>query len=219
MVTFLLEHMPVNMHLVIATREDLPMSLARLRAERQMMEIRAGDLRFTEEEAAAFLNQTMGLSLTPEAIRALEMRTEGWIVGLQLAALSMQEVPPERIPDFIQAFTGSHRYIVDYLTEEVLRSRPPGTRSFLLETSVLDRLTGPLCDAVCGASCEGDGQATLERLEEANLFLIPQDNERRWYRYHHLFAEVLRNQLEATQPDLVPTLHRRASEWFEGNGC
>jgi LuxR family maltose regulon positive regulatory protein len=213
--SFLLEHAPVNVHLVIATREDLPLSLARLRAQKQMMEIRAGDLRFTEEEATAFLNQTMGLSLTPEAIRALENRTEGWIVGLQLAALSMQEVPPERIPDFIQAFTGSHRYIVDYLTEEVLRSRPPGTRSFLLETSVLDRLTGRLCDDVTG---QRDGQATLERLEGANLFLVPLDNERGWYRYHHLFAELLHNQLVASHPELVPTLHRRASIWFEDEG-
>ena len=216
--SFLLERMPPNMHLVIATREDLPLSLARLRAQQQMTEIRGGDLRFTEAETAAFLNQTMGLNLPPEAIRALEIRTEGWIVGLQLAALSMQEEPPERIPDFIRAFTGSHRYIVDYLTEEVLRSRPPGTRSFLLETSVLDRLTGPLCDAVCVSFCEGDSQAMLERLEEANLFLIPLDSERRWYRYHHLFAELLRNQLEATQPELVPTLHRRASMWFEDEG-
>jgi LuxR family maltose regulon positive regulatory protein len=208
--SFLLEHMPLNMHLVIATREDLPMSLARLRAQKQMTEIRGGDLCFTEGETATFLNQTMGLDLPN--------RTEGWIVGLQLAALSMQEVPPERIPDFIQAFTGSHRYVVDYLTEEVLRSRPPGTRSFLLRTSILDRLTGPLCDAVCDAACEGDGQATLERLEEANLFLVPLDNERRWYRYHHLFAELLRNQLVASHPEPVPTLHRRASMWFEGEG-
>jgi LuxR family maltose regulon positive regulatory protein len=217
-VTFLLEHMPLNMHLVIATREDLPMLLARLRAERQMMEIRGGDLRFTEEEATAFLNQTMGLKLSPEDVTSLERRTEGWIVGLQLAALSMQEVPPERIPDFIHAFTGSHRYIVDYLTEEVLRSRPPGTRSFLLRTSILDRLTGRLCDAVCDAACEGDGQATLERLEEANLFLVPLDNERRWYRYHHLFAELLHNQLVASHPELVSTLHRTASTWFESEG-
>ncbi len=216
--SFLLEHMPANMHLVIATREDLPLSLARLRALQQMTEIRGGNLRFTESETAAFLNQTMGLNLTPEAIRALETRTEGWIVGLQLAALSMQEEPPERIPAFIQAFTSSHRYIVDYLTEEVLRRRPSGTKSFLLQTSILDRLTGPLCDAVCEASCEGDGQATLERLEKANLFLIPLDSERRWYRYHHLFAELLHNQLEAAQPELVPTLHRRASMWFEGEG-
>ena len=217
-ISFLLEHMPLNMHLVIATREDLPLSLARQRAQGQMTEIRGGDLRFTEAEAATFLNETMGLNLAPETIRALEIRTEGWIVGLQLAALSMQEVPPERIPDFIQAFTGSHRYIVDYLTEEVLKRRPPGTRFFLLQTSILDRLTGPLCDAVCDSSCEADGQATLERLEEANLFLIPLDNERRWYRYHHLFAELLHNQLQATQPDMVPTLHRRASMWFEGEG-
>jgi LuxR family maltose regulon positive regulatory protein len=218
--TFLLEHMPPppGMHLVIATREDLPLSLARLRAQKHMMEIRAGDLRFTEEEATTFLNQTMGLSLTPESIRALENRTEGWIVGLQLAALSMQEVPRERIPDFIRAFTGSHRYIVDYLTQEVLRSRPPGTRSFLLRTSILDRLTGSLCDAVCEATCEGDGQATLERLEEANLFLVPLDDERRWYRYHHLFAELLHNQLVASHPELVPALHRRASTWFEDEG-
>jgi LuxR family maltose regulon positive regulatory protein len=212
---FVLDKMPPQAHLVIATREDLPLSLARLRAQGQMTEIRGGDLRFTEGETAAFLNQTMGLNLPQEDIRALEIRTEGWIIGLQLAALSMQGEPPERIPDFIQAFTGSHRYIVDYLTEEVLRSRPPGTRSFLLETSVLDRLIGRLCDDVTG---QRDGQATLERLEEANLFLIPLDNERGWYRYHHLFAELLHNQLVASHPELVPTLHRRASMWFESEG-
>ncbi|UCC88540.1 MAG: hypothetical protein JSV81_04315, partial [Anaerolineales bacterium] len=216
--SFLLDHMPPQAHLAIATRQDPPLPLGRLRAQGQMTEIRAGDLRFTQEEAAAFLNQTMGLNLSLTEVAALEQRTEGWIAGLQLAALSMQGEHPKHIPGFIEAFTGSHRYVVDYLVEEVLRRRPPGTRSFLLQTSILDRMTGPLCDAVCEAPSESDGQATLEQLEAASLFLIPLDNERRWYRYHHLFADLLRNQLEASQPDLVPILHDRASTWYERNG-
>jgi len=225
-VTFVLDHMPPpprGMHLVIATREDPPLPLlARLRVQRQMTELRAADLRFTEEEAAAFLNRTMGLDLSTEDIAAIETRTEGWIAGLQLAALSMQGEPRERIPGFIQAFSGSHRYVADYLAEEVLKRRPPRVRSFLLQTSILDRLSGPLCDAVCsegtGGTEQENSQALLEQLEEANLFLVPLDHERRWYRYHHLFTGLLRNQLEAAQPALVPTLHRRASSWFEQKG-
>jgi LuxR family maltose regulon positive regulatory protein len=214
-VTFLLEHMPPLMHLVIVTREDPPLSsLARLRVQQQMTELRANDLRFTEDEVTAFFGQTMGLNLSAEAVKALENRTEGWIAGLQMAALSMQGEPAERIPGFIQTFTGSHHYVVDYLAEEVLKRRPAGTRSFLLRTSILDRLTGSLCNALTG---DEDGQATLAQLERANLFLIPLDNERRWYRYHHLFAELLRNQLAVSQPDLVPDLHLQASAWYEHN--
>ncbi|MGD8967513.1 MAG: LuxR C-terminal-related transcriptional regulator, partial [Anaerolineae bacterium] len=212
--TFLLDHMPLQMHLVIATREDPPLPLARLRVGRQVTEIRAADLRFTEEEAAAFLNQTMGLNLTAEDVAALDARTEGWIAGLQLAAISMQGEPAEGISGFIKAFTGSHRYVVDYLVEQVLKRRPSGTRDFLLQTSILGRMTGRLCDAVMQQSA---GQAMLELLEEANLFLFPLDHERRWYRYHHLFSDMLRNELQASQPKLVPNLHRRASQWYEQN--
>jgi LuxR family maltose regulon positive regulatory protein len=212
--TFLLDHMPPKMHLVIATREDPPLPLARLRVARQVTEVRAADLRFTVEEAATFLNQTMGLNLTTEDVAAVEDRTEGWIAGLQLAAISMQEEPAESIPAFIQAFTGSHRYVADYLVEEALIRRPSGTRDFLLQSSILDRMTGPLCDAVTKQS---DGQTTLKRLEEANLFLLPLDHERRWYRYHHLFRDLLRNELQAAQPELVSTLHRRASQWYAQN--
>jgi LuxR family maltose regulon positive regulatory protein len=216
--SFLLDHMPPpprGIHLVIAGRADPSLSLSRLRAAGHLTEIRVDDLRFRHEEAAAFLTQTMGLDLSPESVTALEIRTEGWIVGLQLAALSLQREHPDHIPRFIRTFTGSHRFVVDYLVEEVLRRRPPGTRSFLLQTSILDRLTGDLCDSVTG---QNDGQTTLERLEETNLFLVPLDNERRWYRYHHLFAELLRNQLAADDPDVLPALHRSASKWFEAEG-
>ncbi|MCP4541042.1 MAG: helix-turn-helix transcriptional regulator [Chloroflexi bacterium] len=221
-VTFLLDRMPSQMHLVIATREDPPVSISRLRVRRQMTEVRAVDLRFTEKEASAFLNQAMDLNLTLEDVAALEARTEGWIAGLQLAALSIQGERAEGISAFIKAFTGSHRYVVDYLAEEVLERQAPSTKAFLLQTSILNRLTGSLCDAVCsagtGVTDQSGGQAMLEQLEEANLFLVPLDHERRWYRYHHLFADLLRNQLEVSQPDLVSTLHRRASVWYAGNG-
>ncbi len=211
--TFLLDHLPPQMHLVITSRSDPPLPLSRLRARSQLSELRAADLRFTPDEAARFLNNMMGLSLSAEDIEVLEERTEGWIAGLQLAALSMQG--RDDLPRFIAAFTGSNRYILDYLTDEVLERRPKGTKIFLLQTSILHQLSGPLCDALTGQS---DGQAMLERLEQANLFLIPLDEERKWYRYHHLFAEVLRARLRQTQPDSVPELHRRASGWYEQQG-
>jgi len=212
-VTFLLDHLPPQLHLVILTRADPPLPLARLRARNQLTEIRADHLRFTPDEATAFLTQVMGLELSTEDITALETRTEGWIAGLQFAALSMQS--SEDVPSFVAAFTGSHRYIVDYLVEEVLSRQPDAVQSFLLRTSILDQMSGPLCDAL---TQRADGQAMLERLEKANLFLVPLDEQRCWYRYHHLFADLIRQQLQASEPGLVPELHRRASQWHEQNG-
>jgi LuxR family transcriptional regulator, maltose regulon positive regulatory protein len=213
--TFLLEHLPPQMHLVIASREDPHLPLARLRVRDQLTELRAADLRFTSSEAAEFLNQLMGLNLSAEDIAALDRRTEGWIAGLQLAALSMQG--HQDTTSFIQSFTGSHHFVLDYLVEEVLQQQPERIKTFLLCTSILDRLCSPLCDAVLG-SPSVSGQETLEYLEHVNLFIFPLDNERRWYRYHHLFADVLRIHLMAEQPDQVFTLHQRASEWYEHNG-
>src|SRR5438874_1048400 len=211
--TYLVEHLPPQMHLVIATREDPQLPLARLRARSHLTEVRAADLRFTASEAAEFLNQVMGLSLSAEDIAALEDRTEGWIAGLQLAALSMQG--HQDVPGFIRAFAGDHRYIVDYLVEEVLERQPAPVRSFLLQTSILDQLSGPLCAAVTG---QQEGNARLEALERGNFFVVPLDDKRHWYRYHHLFAEVLSAHLMVERPDQVSTLHRRASEWYEQNG-
>ncbi len=211
--TFLIEHLPPQMHLVITSREDPALPIPRLRARGQLIELRAADLRFTPNEAAEFLNQVMGLRLSASNIAALEDRTEGWIAGLQLAALSMQG--HQDVSGFIQAFAGDHRYIVDYLVEEVLQRQPEPIRSFLLQTAILDRLNGPLCDVVTG---QPGGKARLETLQRGNFFLIPLDDKRHWYRYHHLFADVLRMHLMAEQPDQVPTLHRRASEWYEQNG-
>jgi LuxR family maltose regulon positive regulatory protein len=210
---FLIAHLPANMHLVLTTRVDPPLPLARLRARHKLAELRANDLRFTAGEAAAFLNQTMGLNLSAEEVAALEVRTEGWIAGLQIAALSMQG--RDDIPGFIHAFSGSHRHILGYLAEEVLNQRPKGTLDFLLQTSILDRLCGPLCEAVTG---QGDGEEMLRKLDQANLFIVPLDDEGVWYRYHHLFAEVLRAHLQQAQPDLIQNLHRCASAWFKQNG-
>ena len=196
--TFLLEHLPPQMHLVIATREDPSLPLARLRARGQLTELRAADLRFTPAEAAEFLNQMMGLNLSAEDIAALETRTEGWIAGLQLAALSMQGRAD--IASFIQAFTGSHRFVLDYLVEEVLQHQPEHIRSFLLQTAILDRFCAPLCNAVTERE---DGREMLDVLERSNLFLVPLDDKRQWYRYHHLFAEVLQAHLMEEQPDQV----------------
>ncbi len=212
--TFLVEHLPPQMHLVIATREDPHLLLARLRARNQLTELRATDLRFTPTESAEFLNQVMGLKITAEGIVALEARTEGWIAGLQLAALSMQGHPDST--SFIKSFTGSHHFVLDYLIEEVFQQQSESVRSFLLRTSVLDHLCGPLCDAVLDSS-SASGQETLEYLDHANIFLVSLDHERHWYRYHHLFADVLRMHLLADQPDQVSALHRRASAWYERN--
>ncbi len=224
--TFLLEHLaplswgvspPGGMHLVIATREDPLLSLARLRARGQLTELRATDLRFTPSEAAEFLNRVMGLDLSAEEIAALERRTEGWIAGLQLASVAMQG--RKDASSLIRSFTGSHRYVLDYLVEEVLEQQPASIQAFLLQTAVLDRLTGSLCDAVrFGATESPSGQAILGKLDRANLFVVPLDEERRWYRYHHLFSDLLRRRLRQTQPEWVPTLHLRASEWYEWNG-
>ncbi len=209
---FVLQHLPPRMHLIIATREDPHLPLARLRARGQLGELRAADLRFTTCEAAEFLKGVMGLSLSAEDIAALEDRTEGWIAGLQLAALSMRG--REDVAGFIRAFAGDNRYVVDYLVEEVLQRQPERVRSFLLQTSILERLSGPLCDAVTGQ--EGSN-ALLEALERGNLFVVPLDDRRHWFRYHHLFADVLRAHLMQEQPGLVSVLHRRASEWYEHN--
>lgn len=210
---FLLEHLPQQMHLLIATREDPPLPLARLRARGQLTELRAADLRFAPSEAAEFLNRVMGLNLPTEDIAALEARTEGWIAGLQLAAISMRG--HEDAAGFIKSFTGSHRFVLDYLAEEVLQHQPERERSFLLQTSILGSLSGPLCDAVTGRD---DGEEMLETLERGNLFVVPLDDRRQWYRYHHLFADVLRARLMEGQPNPLSSLHRRASAWYEQNG-
>ena len=208
--TFLLEHLPPQAHLALATREDPALPLARLRVQGQLSELRVKDLRFTTSEAAEFLNQRMGLNLSEDDIVALESRTEGWIAGLQLAALSMQG--RSDTARFIQAFTGSHHFILDYLVEEVLQRQPALLRRFLLQTSILQRLSGPLCDAV---TQQADGSGQLETLERGNLFVVTLDDQRQWYRYHHLFAEVLQTHLLKEQPEQFPTLHWRASQWYE----
>ena len=210
---FLLEHLPPQIHLVIASRADPALPLARLRGRGQLVEIRAADLRFTPTEAAAYLNEVMGLVLTAPDVTALEGRTEGWIAALQLAALSMQG--REDIAAFIAGFAGDDRYIVDFLAEEVLQRQPGHVQQFLLQTSILDRLSGRLCDAVTG---QDGGQAKLAALERGNLFLVPLDDRRQWYRYHQLFADVLQARLLDEQPGDLPGLHRRASEWYEQNG-
>jgi LuxR family maltose regulon positive regulatory protein len=214
--TFLLEHLPPQMHLIITTREDPHLPLARLRVRGQLTELRAADLRFTASEAAGFLNQVMGLNLSAEDIAALEARTEGWIAGLQLAAISMQG--HQDAASFIKSFTGSHHFVLDYLIEEVLQQQSESIQTFLLRTSILDRLCGPLCDAVLLDSSVS-GQETLEHLEHANLFIVSLDNERRWYRYHHLFGDLLRQRLGQTlKTEEIAEHHIRASEWYEQNG-
>jgi LuxR family maltose regulon positive regulatory protein len=211
---FLIDNMPPNMHLVLSSRADPPWPLARLRASREITELRANDLRFTSQEAATFLKEVMRLDLSPENVATLEERTEGWIVGLQMAALSVRG--RQDVSGFITAFTGTHRFILDYLVEEVLDQQSPGIQEFLLRTSILKRMTLPLCDAVTDRE---DSQAILTHLEQANLFLIPLDDERRWYRYHHLFADLLCSRLEQqVGAQGLASLHRRASEWYEQNG-
>ncbi len=218
--TYLLDHLPPQMHLVITTREDPSLSLPRYRVQGQLTEVRAVDLRFTPAEAGAFLNQLMNLNLSVENVAALETRTEGWIAGLQLAALSMQGRSDNA--GFIQAFTGSHRFVVDYLIGEVLERQPDNVRNFLLETSILDRLNGSLCDAVIGnhpeRTLQDGSRGMLETLERSNLFVVPLDDKRQWYRYHHLFADVLQAHLVEVQPEQVSSLHQRASVWYEQNG-
>ncbi|MEM7346475.1 MAG: helix-turn-helix transcriptional regulator, partial [Chloroflexota bacterium] len=223
--TFLLDYQPPQMHLIIASRSDPPLPLARLRARGQLVELRATDLRFTPDEVATFLNQTMGLDLSATNIAALEARTEGWIAGLQLAALSMQD--QQDVAGFIANFTGSHRYIFDYLAEEVLQRQPEPVQHFLLNTSILNHLTGPLCDALMLTSQETApksiltpaSQELLEYLEQTNLFIMPLDDQRRWYRYHRLFADFLQNHLQR-QIGLsgIVALHRQAADWYEQHG-
>jgi LuxR family maltose regulon positive regulatory protein len=215
-ISFLIEHFPPQMHLVIASRIDPSLPLPRLRAMGQMTEIRAHDLRFTAEEAASFLDQALNINLSTQDITALEVRTEGWIAGLQLAALSIRGFERSgEITEFVNRFAGSDRYIQDYLADEVLQQRPQGTRDFLLQTSILNRLNAPLCDAVTG---QQNSQAILESLEAANLFIVPLDNERRWYRYHHLFAGLLAHRLKQTYRKQIPELHKRAAIWHESEG-
>jgi LuxR family maltose regulon positive regulatory protein len=213
-INFLLEHLPPRLHLVIATRADPPLPVAHWRGKGTILEIGADDLRFTTEEAAALLTGFGVLALSSGDIKALNARAEGWVVGLKMAMLSMRGV--KDIPGFISGFTGTQRYIMDYLIEEVLQQQSPEARDFLLKTSVLERLNGPLCDAVTGRY---DGQETLISLDKANLFLVPLDESRHWYRYEHLFAELLRHRLEIEfGPEKSNELHRLASEWHEGNG-
>ncbi|MFX3636987.1 MAG: LuxR C-terminal-related transcriptional regulator [Candidatus Pristimantibacillus sp.] len=231
--SFLIEHLPSQMHVVIATREDPMIPLARLRARNHLTELRVADLRFTTAEATGFLNQVMGLNLSSIDVELLETRTEGWIVGLQLAAISIQGL--EDAASFIKSFTGSHRFVLDYLVEEVLQQQSEPVQTFLLRTSTLDRMCGPLCDAVLGIGAWGNGTAAefsqsgqeiLQYLERINLFIIPLDNERRWYRYHHLFADLLRQRLREHQSTASSTgtegmataeLHIQASIWYEDN--
>jgi LuxR family maltose regulon positive regulatory protein len=210
---FLVAHLPPHVHLVVATRADPALPLARLRASGDLVEVRAADLRFTPDEAGAYLTGVMGLDLSAPQVAALEGRTEGWIAALQLAALSMQG--RDDVARFVAGFAGDDRFVVDYLAEEVLQGQPDHVRSFLLQTSVLAALCGSLCDAVTG---QGGGQATLSALDRANLFVVALDDRRQWYRYHHLFADVLQARLRDERPELVPALHRRASDWHEQAG-
>lgn len=212
-VAFFVEHLPAHVHLVIASRADPPLPLAAWRARGELLEIRAADLRFTSDEAVVYLNDTMGLTLAPTDVERLESRTEGWIAALKLAAISMQG--RDDIAGFIADFAGDDRFILDYLVGEVLDRQTPEVRKFLLETSILSRLTGDLCDAVTNRT---GSRATLDELERANLFVVPLDDRRTWYRYHHLFADALRVRLLDAEPELVAELHGRASGWYDDMG-
>src|SRR5215213_284036 len=218
-VTFLLDNLPPQVTLAMTTRADPPLSLSRLRARGELVEVRAADLRFTTDEAQVFLNEVMGLQLEPALVAALEARTEGWVAGLQLAALSARSRAgadgSADVAGFVESFSGSHRFVLDYLVEEVLARQPDEVRAFLLDTCVLDQLTGGLCDALTGRC---DGQSMLETLERENLFVVPLDDERRWYRYHHLFADALRARLTARFADRVGALHAAASRWLAEKG-
>jgi LuxR family transcriptional regulator, maltose regulon positive regulatory protein len=216
---FLIEYLPPQLHLVIITRDDPHLPLAGLRAKGQMTELRAADLRFTPLEITTFLQQKLGAQLSPEEIAGVDSHTEGWITGLHLVAISLQG--QENVRRAIQDFSGSHRFVLDYLLEEVLNQQPKEIQEFLLQTAVLNRLTGPLSDAVRGGMTSGDtrsGQEILAELEHANLFIIPLDNNRQWYRFHHLFSDLLRQRLHQIHLDQEPTLHCRASAWYEENG-
>ncbi len=208
--SYLLEHRPLSLQLVISSRTDPPIPLARWRALQQVVELRAADQRFTPAEIAAFLKRTVGREFTSAETTALGDRTEGWIVGLQLAVLSLHGQTD--ISKAVQALTGNHRYILDYLTEDALDQQSEEVRSFLLYTSILEQLSGPLCDTLLERS---DSQVMLERLEQANVFINPLDSERQWYRYHSLFAETLREHLRRAEPNAIPDLHHRAAAWYE----
>ena len=217
-VTFLLDNLPPQVTLAMTTRADPPLPLSRLRARGELVEVRAADLRFTTDEAEAFLNEVMGLELEPALVTALETRTEGWAAGLQLAALSARTHAADGSGDvagFVEAFSGSHRFVLDYLVEEVLSGQPDEVREFLLGTSVLDQMTGALCDALTGRS---DGIQMLEMLERGNVFVVPLDDERRWYRYHQLFADALRARLAGRDAERVRALHAAAARWLAENG-
>ncbi|MCC7446914.1 MAG: AAA family ATPase [Anaerolineae bacterium] len=209
-VAFLLGRAPAHMHILIVSRAEPSLPLARLRASGDMAELRAADLRFTADEAAALLNGVMGLNLAAEQIAALESHTEGWIAGLQLAALALRD--RKDVSSFVKAFSGSHPHIARYLTEEVFDQQPERVQTFLLQTSILERLSAPLCDALTG---QANGKTMLEWLERANLFLLPLDEERQWYRYHRLFADYLSDRLRVQEPHQVARLHRAAAYWFE----
>ncbi len=206
----LLDRVPSHVHVVISTRVDPDLPLPRWRVRGELVEIRAADLRFTADEAAAYLNDVAGLGLAEEDVAVLEQRTEGWVAALQLAALSIRG--HEDVRGFISRFAGNDRYIVDYLVEEVLQRQPADVREFLSQSSVLDRLSGPLCDAVTGGQT---GREMLEALERANLFVVSLDDRREWYRYHHLFADALRARTLNDHPERVAVNHLRASEWYE----
>lgn len=213
---FVLEHAPRGLHMLIASRSDPPLPLTRLRARGQVLELRAADLRFTVEETAQFVNDRMGLNLPTDAVRVLEQRTEGWAAGLQMAALSLRDRVD--ITAFLDGFSGTHRYILDYLVEEVLAVQPAATQEFLLHTAVLERLSAPLCAAVFPNLAEDAAAAMLAALDRDHLFVYPLDDDRRWYRYHQLFADLLKARLEQAYPGLTPELHRRAAAWLEGEG-
>jgi LuxR family maltose regulon positive regulatory protein len=213
MIEFFLENLPEQMHMIIATRSDPPLPLARVRSQNMLTELRAADLSFSADETSILFKESLNLRLSSNDIHLLETRTEGWVAGLQLAALSLQG--RENPSDFIKGFKGDNRYIADYLTEEVLSRQPEHLRNFLLQTSILGRLSGSLCDAVTD---QENSRQVLNTLEKANLFVIPLDDERCWYRYHHLFADLLVQRLRTQQGDLVPELHRRASQWLAENG-
>jgi len=213
-ISFLLEHLPEKMHIAIGSRSDPPLPLARLRAQGKLLEMRADNLRFSPDETARFLNEVMRLDLTPEVVNTLAARTEGWIAGLQLAALSMSGRPDKE--NFITSFTGGHRYLVEYLLEEVFNRQSEQVQSFLLSTSILERLCGPLCDAILGETL--GGEEILKELEQANLFVIALDEQGYWYRYHHLFRDFLQVRLNKIQPQRVAALHRVASVWHAAHG-
>ncbi len=214
LLALLVEHVPPGLSLVLVTREDPSLPLSRLRANGRMTEIRVADLRFSHAEAAQFFRQTMNLDLGEQEIKALESRTEGWVAGLQLAAISMRG--QEDIPGFIRSFAGSHHFVLDYLMDEVLQRQPQAIRNFLLRTSILERLSASLCDTLLPDNAEGGGDG-LDYLMQANLFLIPLDDQHQWYRYHHLFADVLRARLQKEYPGLASELHQLASIWFKSN--